>query len=98
MSTRKAIVIRWLQVPPKAMPPAWPEHKIPSYLARNRIRTLPMRPHMLPLRPHPHHELSLPRDRPRLLKEQVSIPLLRVLREERRDSTLNLQPMFDRSY
>jgi hypothetical protein len=51
---------------------------------------------MNPLRPNTSHELRFFRKRPRFFKKKVDIPFCRVTPEERRNSSLKLQPILYR--
>src|ERR1700750_1714635 len=73
----------------------WPEHKVSRHLSRDGVRYLFSLFQVNPFWPDAKHKLSLVRDRPRLLEEQVGVPLRRVPGIERGDACLQFKPVFD---
>jgi hypothetical protein len=59
MTTSEAVVIRRLQVPPKAVHSRWPEHEISGQLSREGVCRLTLLFQVRPLRSHAEHELGL---------------------------------------
>jgi hypothetical protein len=60
MSTSEAVIIGWLQVPPKEVPSRWPEQEVSGHLSREGICRFPVSFEKNPLRPHARHEFCLP--------------------------------------
>jgi len=92
----KVVVISRFKIPAESMFTCRPKHKVPRNLTRDRVRRRSFLAKIDPLRAYAQHELGLARQRPRLLEEQVCVPLSRVPCEERRYTRLQLQPVFDR--
>ena len=90
------VLIARLQIPPESMPFPRPKHKVRRQLNTQRIRFLPKRIRMNPLRPNAKHEFHFGRDRPRLLENQIGGPFRRMPPKQRRHPRLNLQPLLDR--
>src|SRR5579863_335273 len=96
MPSPKVVFIARFEVPTEPAFCGWPEHKIQHGFATEGVRGHAVFCRVNPLRPNPSHELHLFRERPRFFKQKVDIPFCRVTPEERRDSSLELQPIFYR--
>ena len=93
---RKAVIVSGFDIPAEAVSAGRPEHKVPGYLSSDRIACPPVLFKMDPLGTDTEHELGLPRDGPRLLEQQIGVPLGRVSRKERGNTCLKFEPVFDR--
>jgi len=78
MTAREAVIVSRFQIPPESVFSRWPEHEVSRHLSRDGVGYLSSLFQVNPFRSDAEHELSLARDRPRLLEEQVGVPLGRV--------------------
>ncbi len=74
MATCEAVVVSWFQKPAEVMFAGWPEHEIRRYFSGQFVGPSSVPFDVNPLRADAEHKFGLPRQRPGLLKEEVSIP------------------------
>src|SRR5579859_6640869 len=95
MTTSEAVIIGWLQVPPKAVLSRWPKHEVSGQLSGEGICRFAVPLEMSPLRPHTEHEFGLAGEGPGLLEEKIRVPFRRVTSVEGRHPRLQFKPVLD---
>src|ERR1700728_5011418 len=94
MPSTETIIVARFEIPAEFMLRRRPEHEIQHDLSAERVRRHAVLSRMNPLRTNPKHEFRLFGEGPRLLEQNVGVPLDRVTAEEGRGACLEFQPVF----